>query len=140
MQCNAESSWLPCTIFSLSCYCVEACYAANCFDSFNVLLHNMCLFFCHFFVWGVLPHLCLHIGQFPRLLCSLAEQVRSNFNHRCRMVLDRSLLQLDDVLLHAVLYVVLQLEKRTDSELKTPKDDRCLTFAVFRFTQILSLC
>lgn len=60
----------------------------------------------------LLSHLCLHIAQLPCLLCSLAEQVCSNFNHRGRVVVDRSLLELDDILLHAVLDVVLQLEKK----------------------------
>lgn len=40
----------------------------------------------------LLSHLCLHIAQLPCLLCSLAEQVCSNFNHRGRVVVDRSLL------------------------------------------------
>lgn len=52
----------------------------------------ICEFFKHSFFYGVLPHLCLHIGQFPCLLCSLAEQVCSNFNHCCRVVVDCSLL------------------------------------------------
>lgn len=53
------------------------------------------------------PHLRLHIGQFPCLLCSLTQQVCSNLNHRSCVVVYGGLLDLDHVLLHAVLYVVL---------------------------------
>lgn len=55
-------------------------------------------------------HLCLHVGQLPRLLCGLTQQVGSDFYHCGCVVVHSSLLDLDHVVLHAVLYVVLELE------------------------------
>lgn len=51
------------------------------------------------------PHLCFDVGQFPCLLGSLTQQVCANFNHCCCVVVYSCLLELDHILLHAVLYV-----------------------------------
>lgn len=60
----------------------------------------------------VRPHLGLHAAHFPRLLSGLTQQVGSDFYHRGRVVLHSRVLEVDHVLLHAVLYVVLQLQHR----------------------------
>lgn len=74
------------TVFPLSCY-VEAYYAHIQAQTVLTALTFSVLSFMR-----LLSHLCLHIAQLPCLLCSLAEQVCSNFNHRGRVVVDRSLL------------------------------------------------
>ncbi len=120
MQCIAANIFCSC-VFSKACYSVlkpiqfilKTC--ANCFDSLAFAV--FCCVACVYFVASLpsvclkqlatQPHLCLHIGQFPCLLCSLAQQVRSDFNHRSRVVVHSGLLDLDHVLLHAVLYVIL---------------------------------